>query len=125
VIGTHHFVFFIAVTSMQKLIEREQINPLNAELNPICHFLALLGAHHILRVSRIKVNANVFSVYLLTSNIIIEGLTYFVFIKPIKYVFPLSKGLIERSLYIIRCRRNNFDLFSEQFNFLHVCAPFS
>jgi len=31
-------------------------NPLNAELNPICHFLALLGAHHILRVSRIRVN---------------------------------------------------------------------
>jgi len=31
------------------------INPLNAELNPICHLLALLGAHHILHVSRIKV----------------------------------------------------------------------
>jgi len=28
-------------------------NPLNAELNPICHLLALLGAHHILHVSRI------------------------------------------------------------------------
>jgi len=23
------------------------INPLNAELNPVCHLLALLGAHHI------------------------------------------------------------------------------
>jgi hypothetical protein len=33
-------------------------NPLNAELNPICHFLALLGAHHILHVSRIRVNIN-------------------------------------------------------------------
>jgi len=31
-------------------------NPLNAKLNPICHLLALLGAHHILHVSRIKVN---------------------------------------------------------------------
>jgi hypothetical protein len=31
------------------------INPLNAKLNPICHFLALLGAHHILHVSRIRV----------------------------------------------------------------------
>jgi len=29
------------------------INPLNAELNPICHLLALLGAHHILHVSRV------------------------------------------------------------------------
>jgi hypothetical protein len=31
------------------------INPLNAELNPVCHLLALLGAHHILHVSRIRV----------------------------------------------------------------------
>jgi len=30
-------------------------NPLNAEINPICHLLALLGAHHILHVSRIRV----------------------------------------------------------------------
>jgi len=30
------------------------INPLNAELNPICHLLALLGAHPILHVSRIR-----------------------------------------------------------------------
>jgi len=34
------------------------INPLNAELNPICHLLALLGAHHILHVSRISVKCN-------------------------------------------------------------------
>jgi hypothetical protein len=32
------------------------INPLKAELNPICHLPALLGAHHILYVSRIRVN---------------------------------------------------------------------
>jgi hypothetical protein len=31
------------------------INPLNAELNPICHLLAFLGAHHFLHVSRIRV----------------------------------------------------------------------
>ena len=31
------------------------INPLNAELNLICHLLALLEAHHILHVSRIRV----------------------------------------------------------------------
>ena len=30
-------------------------NPLNAELYPISHLLALLGAHHILHVSRIRV----------------------------------------------------------------------
>ena len=32
------------------------LTPLNVELNPICHLLALLGAHHILHVSRIRVN---------------------------------------------------------------------
>ena len=30
-------------------------NPLNSELSPICHLLTLLGAHHILHVSRIRV----------------------------------------------------------------------
>ena len=33
-------------------------NPLNAELNPIRHLLALLAAHHILHVSRIRVNTD-------------------------------------------------------------------
>ena len=32
-------------------------NPLNAELNPICHLLALLGVHHFLHVSRIRVKS--------------------------------------------------------------------
>ena len=32
-------------------------NPLNAELNPICHLMALLRAHPILHVSRIRVNS--------------------------------------------------------------------
>ena len=31
------------------------LNPLNPELNPICYFLALLGAHHFLQVSMIRV----------------------------------------------------------------------
>ena len=30
-------------------------NPLNPELNPICYLLALLGAHHFLHVSMIRV----------------------------------------------------------------------
>jgi len=33
------------------------LNPVNAKLNPICHLLALLGAHHILHVSRIRVKS--------------------------------------------------------------------
>jgi len=31
------------------------VNPLNAELNPLGHLLALLGAHHIFHFSRIRV----------------------------------------------------------------------
>ena len=33
------------------------LNPLNAELNPIRHLLALVGARHIVHVSRIKVKS--------------------------------------------------------------------
>ena len=44
----------------QTLVAPEEIqlniDPLNTELNPICHLLALLGAHHIVHVSRIWVN---------------------------------------------------------------------
>jgi len=42
---------FIAAYSSAHLC----FNPLNAELNPICHLLPLLGAHHIFHVSRIRV----------------------------------------------------------------------
>jgi len=38
------------------------INPLNAELNPICHMLALLGAQPILHVSRIRVKMDIMDV---------------------------------------------------------------
>jgi len=36
------------------------LNHLNPELNPICCLLALLGAHHFLRVSRIRVKSLTF-----------------------------------------------------------------
>jgi hypothetical protein len=35
---------------------QRRIKPLNAELNPICHLVALVGAHHILHISRVRVN---------------------------------------------------------------------
>jgi len=35
------------------------INPLNAELNPICHLLAVLEAHPILHVSRVRINIGI------------------------------------------------------------------
>jgi hypothetical protein len=41
----------------KRKVERKMcFNPLNTELNPICHLLVLLGAHLILHVSRIRVN---------------------------------------------------------------------
>jgi len=48
------------------------LNPLNAELNPICHLLALLGAHHFLHVSRIRVKSLILR--LLMSYIYMEHL---------------------------------------------------
>ena len=36
-------------------VSRIRVNPLNAELNPIRHLLALVGARHIVHVSRIRV----------------------------------------------------------------------
>ena len=36
---------------------KKTVNPLNAELNLICYLLALLGAHHFLHVSRIRVKS--------------------------------------------------------------------
>ena len=36
---------------------KASFNPLNPELNPICYLLALLGAHHFLHVSRIRVKS--------------------------------------------------------------------
>ena len=35
-------------------------NPLKPELNPICYLLTLLGAHHFLHVSRIRVKSLTF-----------------------------------------------------------------
>ena len=36
------------------------LNPLNPELNPMCCLLALFGAHHFFRVSRIRVKSLTF-----------------------------------------------------------------
>ena len=60
--------------------------PLNAELNPICHLLALLGAHHILNISRIRVNcinALLCTVWILHSLLVNKGPnTEVVFVNP-------------------------------------------
>jgi hypothetical protein len=40
-------------------IHHLNFNPLNAELNHVCHLLALLGAHHIFHDSGLRVIAAV------------------------------------------------------------------
>jgi hypothetical protein len=57
--ATLHFYNFILVidTTVQNNDDISlHLNPLNAELNPICPLLALLVTHLILHVSRIRVN---------------------------------------------------------------------
>jgi hypothetical protein len=60
-----HFRLFTTYVSLfqegyklyyRQMVAQLHINPLNVELNPICHLLALFGAHTILHVSRIRVN---------------------------------------------------------------------
>ena len=52
--------------------KNKSVNPLNAELNPICCLLALLGAHHFLHVSRIRVKL-----------LILRRLTSYIYEAPI------------------------------------------
>jgi len=49
------------VRTLRKNCTVYKLNLLNAELNPIFHLLALLGAHHILHVRRISVNIKILS----------------------------------------------------------------
>ena len=48
--NSYRYIRFWIVTVMNC-----RINPLKAELNPIRHLLALVGAHHIVHVSRVRV----------------------------------------------------------------------
>ena len=48
-----HVVYSVKV--MYSQLYQLPINPLKPELNPICSLLALLGAHHFLHFSRIRV----------------------------------------------------------------------
>ena len=53
-----------------------EVNPLNAELNPICYLLALLGAHRFLHVSRIRVKS-------LTLRLIMSYIYIYIYGAPI------------------------------------------
>ena len=59
------------------------INPLNPELNPICYLLALLGAHHFLPVSRIRVK-------LLTFRLLMSYIYIYLYIYIYIYIYIWS-----------------------------------
>jgi len=60
VIILHQSFYTNLCTSFFKRSIKICINPLNPELNPMCCLLALLGAHHFLHVSRIRVKSLTF-----------------------------------------------------------------
>ena len=45
-----------AIRIVQYWEGKARFSPLKAELNPICHMLALLGVHHIFHVSGLRVS---------------------------------------------------------------------
>ena len=55
------------------------VNPLNAELNPICYLLALL-AHHFLHVSRIRVKSLTLTVKSLTLRLLMSYIYIYIYI---------------------------------------------
>ena len=61
------------------------INPLNTEFNPICNLLTLLGAYHILHISRIKVKGQL--------------LFFDIFLDKVKHIFLLRRELSQKKPY--------------------------
>jgi len=62
-------------------------NPLNAELNPMCHLLALLGIQHILHISRIRVKISLSVKHTIAMNFR-SSYRQFVTKQSWRYAFP-------------------------------------
>jgi len=65
-----HNIYTLLIANIHDDGTKAEFNPLNPELNPVCYLLALLGAHHFLHVSRIRVKLLTFR--LLMSYIYME-----------------------------------------------------
>ena len=74
---------------------RSFINPLNAELNPIRHLLALVGARHIVHISRIRVNTTTRAHHHSFMSHI--NLVYASYLSPSGSILVLSSHLLPRS----------------------------
>jgi len=71
--GATFFSYFLAVDVVLcwascLIFQGAHINPLNAELNPVCHLLALLGARHILHISGLRVKDEIYALLRNTRN---------------------------------------------------------
>ena len=89
-------------------------NPLNAELNPICHLLALLGGATIVVFSRLRVNTFMicfvyFKINFLSKSIILSShrnflaFSYHISAKCLAEIYPLFLNLLKtksRPLYL-------------------------
>jgi len=54
--GQNTTIYFLSYVFHNVTTEFDcNVNPLKPELNPICYLVALLGAHHFLHVSRVRV----------------------------------------------------------------------
>jgi len=73
-------------------------NPLNAELNPICHLLALLGAHHILHVNRIRVNIEIIQKLEDSLQLIEKYLCRYISVHPVVQLWLVTNTTNDPSL---------------------------
>ena len=84
---TRVFFYFCFLKSKRFSICEIQvlINTLKPELNPICYLLALLGAHHFLHVSRIRVK-------LLTFRLLMSYIHTYIYIYIYIYIWSTHSG---------------------------------
>ena len=74
------FVYYDIYTAARRSHMYIPINPLNPELNHMCCLLALLGAHHFLHVSRIRVKS-------LTFRRLISYIYIYIYIYTYIYIY--------------------------------------
>ena len=81
----------------------KDINPLNAELNPICHLLALLGAHHIFHVSGLRANQLSFA----TETLCFVRASNYIFLILHRRVFAFEFLNVRSRTFTLRHVRSN------------------
>ena len=77
---THFAAYSYLSFNPHGIIPLRHVNPLNAELNPICHLLALLGAHHFLHVNRTRVKS-------LTFRLLMSYICIYIYIYMCVYIY--------------------------------------